>query len=52
MAKYQVVIIEMETDEIVERFEPCATEREAERLEDGVNINLNHDEFMTQIEEV
>ena len=46
---FKVLIKSYVNDEVIEEFRPCANEREAERLERGVNINLNHDEYFTQI---
>ncbi|QEM43330.1 hypothetical protein CHOTACABRAS_276 [Bacillus phage Chotacabras] len=46
----KVVIIEIKTNTIVESI-PCRNMREAERVERGVNINLNHSEYFTTIEE-
>jgi hypothetical protein len=48
--KYKVIIMETETGEIVQEMEPT-TERMAERIERGANINLNHDSFHTEIVE-
>jgi len=49
--KYLVQIIKTDTREVVESFTPTS-ERQAERLEDGININLNHAEYQTQLIEV
>jgi hypothetical protein len=49
--KYLVRILKQDTKEVVEEFTPT-TERQAERLEDGVNINLNHTEYCTELVEV
>ena len=50
--KYFVEIVEYETDEVALRLGPEINERQAERLERGMNINLNHDRFFTRIDEV
>ena len=42
-----VQVIEYATSEVVKEI-PCENERSAERVERGVNINLNHDQFFTQ----
>lgn len=39
---------ELADDEVVERMGPM-DERKAERVDGGVNINLNHSEFYTLI---
>lgn len=44
-----VKIIETETGKVVQEI-PCKGEREAERVERGANINLNHEKFHTEIE--
>jgi len=49
---FKVVMKSYKNDEIIKEFEPCTTEIVAERLERGVNINLNHDEYYTEIVEV
>ena len=41
MEKYVVQIIEYDTGEVVKQFKPEG-KRSAERIERGVNINLNH----------
>ena len=46
---WKVKVIEYETGETVKTFE-AVTERAANRLDDGLNINLNHAEFYTVIE--
>lgn len=48
--KYYVEVVETETDEVVERMGPTAEGR-AERIERGVNINLNHEDYHTRIVE-
>jgi hypothetical protein len=45
-----VEIVERGTDKVVKRI-PCASERAAEKVERGANINLNHDGFYTRIVE-
>ena len=52
ITKYWVEVVEYETDEVVSRVGPEISERQAERLERGMNINLNHDRFFTRIDEV
>lgn len=48
MEKYVVQIIKEDTGEVVTQMEPTG-ERAAERIERGANINLNHDEYYTEI---
>ena len=45
---WKVQIIETETDHVEDSI-PCGGEREAERVERGVLINLNHDKYHTVI---
>jgi hypothetical protein len=52
VSKFQVVIISKKTDEVVKKFTKCASPSRAETLEDGVLINLNHNEYYTAINEV
>lgn len=47
---YKVQIKRYGTDEVVEEIK-ADSERAAERVDDGVNINLNHDRFYTVIVE-
>lgn len=46
---WKVKVIDAESGDVVKMFE-AATERAANRLDDGLNINLNHSEFYTLIE--
>lgn len=50
MTNFYVEIVDDETEEVVKRMGPH-TERTADRIEDGVNINLNHERFFTRIVE-
>lgn len=46
---FYIAIKKYEDDSILDKI-PCASsERGAERVERGVNINLNHDEYYTEI---
>ncbi|MEK5060977.1 MULTISPECIES: hypothetical protein [unclassified Paenibacillus] len=47
---FNVVIKAWKNDEVIETItkEPVS-ERSAERIERGVNINLNHDEYYTEV---
>jgi hypothetical protein len=51
MTIYQVQIIRAEDGTVTKAME-TSSKKMAERLEDGVNINLNHEEYYTQIVEV
>lgn len=51
MELYKVLIIEESTGEISEELGPD-TERNCEKIERGVNINLNHDHYYTSIVKV
>ena len=51
MNAWVVRIIEYETRKVVKTFKPEATERAAERLDRGVNINLDHERFYTDVVE-
>lgn len=47
--RYFVEIVEDATGEVEKRIECSGGERQAEKVENGVNINLNHDEYTTRI---
>jgi|GEM_PF-3648846 len=46
---FKVVIMSYEDSKIIKEFESCQSERTAETIERGININLNHDEYYTEI---
>lgn len=46
--QFYVRIVEYETEEIVKQMGPFP-ERWAEKMDDGANINLNHDAYYTII---
>lgn len=48
---YRVEVVDANTDEVVKTIE-AASLRTAERIEDGMNINLNHMQYFTRIVEV
>lgn len=48
---YVVQIVEHETEKGIKRFKPTQSERAAERLERGVNINLDHRHYYTEVVE-
>lgn len=50
MKQILVQIIEYKTNEVVEEIK-CKNQRDADRVDRGININLNHDEFYTMIQD-
>lgn len=36
-------------EEVVKKMGPIATERQADKIDSGVNINLNHEDYYTRI---
>lgn len=46
---YVVQIVEHETEKVVKEFPPKASERDADRLERGVNINLDERHYYTRV---
>jgi hypothetical protein len=48
--KWVVQVVEHDTDR-VERSIDCESHHKAERVEDGLNINLNHARYYTRIVE-
>ncbi len=50
MGKY-IDIIDFETDEVVMRINVTGkSDRTIDKIDDGLNINLNHDKFYTIVE--
>lgn len=49
--KYTIEIREIGTNKVVETIGNSANKRALERTERGVNINLNHAQYYTQIVE-
>lgn len=49
MAKATVLIKKFSDDSVVREI-PCNGTREAERVERGANINLNHNDYYTEIQ--
>lgn len=45
-----IVAIKRFSDDSTEKEIECTSMHQAEKVESGVNINLNHDEFYTDIE--
>lgn len=48
MSVYYVEIVDDETGEVVKRMGPM-NERKAERVENGANINMDHNRYYTRI---
>ncbi|KKK62527.1 hypothetical protein LCGC14_3003420 [marine sediment metagenome] len=48
---YRVTIKEYSTENVVESF-AWMSENRADKVDGGVNINLNHEEYYTVIEEM
>ena len=46
---YIIQIIEYGTGRIEKEFEPIASEHMADKVDNGVNINLDHERFYTLI---
>jgi len=51
MDNYYIDIIESETGKIHQTMGP-KPQRQAEKIEDGININLNHEKFHTELRKV
>lgn len=47
---YKVQVIDCNTNKVVKEIE-CESLRAAERVENGLNINLNHMQYFTTIKE-
>lgn len=47
--RYFVEVVDYETEEVVDRIKVDGTKRKAERVERGVNINMNHDRYFTRV---
>ncbi len=48
--KFYIEVIEYESGAVVSRME-ASSERRAEKIDRGVNINLNHEDYYTRIVE-
>jgi hypothetical protein len=46
--EWKVEVVHIETEEVVKAIE-CNSERSAERVERGVLINMNHEDYFTRI---
>lgn len=50
MKVYYLEVISYGTGEVVERFDVTGqTERQIDKLDNGVNANLNHEEYYTTV---
>lgn len=49
--EYRVVIMEHGTNKGVKAYKWTTNRREAEKIDDGVNINFNHEQYYTIIEQ-
>ena len=45
---WYVEVVDSYSGEVVERIE-CSSERKAERVEDGISINLNWEDYETRV---
>lgn len=50
MSNWYVECVDVQTNEVVKRLGPHS-EWKAERVEGGMNINLNHDRYFTRLVE-
>jgi len=50
MKMFHVEIVRFKDKKVVKRMGPLP-ERQAERVDDGANINLNHEEYYTRLVE-
>lgn len=46
-----VEVVEYESDKVVKRMGPFSSERQADKCCDGVDRNLNHEQFYSQTHE-
>ena len=46
--KYELQVISFENGEVIKRI-PCNGKRMADKADAGMNINLNHDEYYTDV---
>ncbi len=48
---YRVIIKSYETGEVIKTIGTGLTEKKADKVDSGVNRNLNHERFFTLVEE-
>ena len=46
--RYYVEVVSLHSGEVVNRLGPMS-ERKADRVDGGLSINLNHDEYFTRV---
>lgn len=47
-----IEVIEFKTKQVVKRVDVTGqTERQIDKVDDGLNINLNHEEYYTRVQE-
>lgn len=51
MSKYIVNVVEYKTGDVVKTLGPYPSERQAEKADDGLQRNLNHELYFTEIVE-
>lgn len=49
--RFNVEVVDLDTDDIIKSI-TCYSEKEADTVEKGVNRNLNHFQYYTQISKV
>jgi hypothetical protein len=52
MAKFTIAVKDISTDKTLETIGSSNSKRGLERMERGVNINLNHVDYYTEIVEI
>lgn len=48
MDNYYIEIVEFASEKVIERKGPYS-EHKADRIDDGMNINLNHEKYYTRV---
>ena len=51
MSEFFVEVVSYESDEVIRRIGPYASERAADKAENGVMANMNHDAYYTRVAE-
>lgn len=47
--RYFIEVVDFENDKVVDRIEVKGTKKRAERVDRGININMNHERYFTRI---
>ena len=47
--QWVVEVYRFDNGEVVQRIGPYKTERQADKVDDGINVNLNHDAYYTLV---